>query len=568
MAADVLCDRPLELLGLRGAMNRRNFLSATGAVLMSSRATAAIDDVVISMPSGAVKGRRESSVMVFKGIPYAEPPVGALRFRAPRPVKAWKGTRDALDFGPASIQELAWGRAYPFGPISAMSEDCLTLNVWAPVDAASRPVIVWIHGGGYRMGSSSMPAYDGRHFAEVGKVVMVSINYRLGVLGFAAHRDLRDAETGAFANWAIQDQILALRWVKENIAAFGGDPGRITVMGESGGAINAIMLAHSAGGRSLFHQMIAMSPPYICPPATLAVDDWAIALEALARELGTTVTGLREVPATKLHDAELRQYMQGALKTDSGRSYRGTVVDGVVLDEWPAFYALPRIPTIIGCTAAEGAMLYNCYHPISKELLSRSRPADDAAAQAEAQSLLNRNYYLKDRASTADQVLAHYRASARAEGRSDDRIATLVELSGDAMIRHYCVRKAEQITQAGHKDVYFYHYDLPVPSPNHEPPHAWELPIAFGNHRNPLLAPWVGDGPLQDSVSNAMIESFSSFAATGHPQSALVPSWPGFHSPGANVMVLGAAGVTGKVTDLPKYQQLSVLDDLAALRPS
>jgi len=107
-----------------------------------------------------------------------------------------------------------------------------------------------------------------------------------------------------------------------------------------------------------------------------------------------------------------------------------------------------------------------------------------------------------------------------------------------------------------------------VPSPNHEPPHAWELPIAFGNHRNPLIAPWVGDGPLQNSVSSAMIESFSTFAATGHPQSSLLPAWPGFHSPGANVMVLGSADVTGKVTNLPKYQQLSALDEFAALRPS
>jgi para-nitrobenzyl esterase len=534
---------------------------------MSSRATAASDNVVTTQ-SGDLKGRREGAVVVFRGIPYAEPPVGALRFRTPRPAKPWKGTRDAFEFGPASIQELAWGRGYPFGPIVAMNEDCLTLNVWAPVDAANRPVIVWIHGGGYRMGSSSMPAYDGRNFAAVGQVVMVSINYRLGVLGFAAHLDLRDPETGAFANWAIQDQILALRWVKENIAAFGGDPDRVTVMGESGGAINAIMLAHGAAGKSLFQQIIAMSPPYICPPATLAIDDWAISLQALAKELRTTVAGLREVPATTLHDAEMRQYLQGALKTDTGRSYRGTVADGIVLDDWPAFYALPRIPMIIGCTAAEGAMGYNCYHPISKELLSRSRPADDAAARMEAQSLLNRNYYLTDRTSGADGVLAHYRECARAEGRSDDRIAMLVELFGDAMIRHYCVRKAEQITRAGHKNVYFYHYDLPVPSPNHEPPHAWELPIAFGNHRNPLIAPWVGNGPLHDSVSNAMIDSFSNFAAAGHPQSSLLPSWPAFHPRGANVMVLGAAGVPGKVTSLPKYRQLSVLDELAALRPS
>jgi len=131
-----------------------------------------------------------------------------------------------------------------------MSEDCLTLNIWAPTPSQPKPVIVWIHGGGYRTGATSMPVFDGAPFAEIGNVVMVTINYRLGVLGWAAHRDLADPKTGDFANWAVQDQIEALRWVRENIAAFGGDPARVTVMGQSGGAINAVMIAHGNTVRS------------------------------------------------------------------------------------------------------------------------------------------------------------------------------------------------------------------------------------------------------------------------------------------------------------------------------
>lgn len=524
-------------------------------------------DVVVSTESGRLRGRRDGSVLAFKGIPYAQPPVGAWRFRSPRPVQPWHGVRDALEFGPASIQELILGTAYPFGPISEMSEDCLTLNVWAPAGAQRLPVIVWIHGGGFRMGASSMPAYDGTNYAATGRVVMVSINYRLGALGFVAHEDLRDPQTGACANWAIQDQMLALRWVKDNIAAFGGDPDRITAMGESGGAINSIMIAHSASGRSLIDQIIAMSPPYICPPATLAIDEWRGATEALAKEIGTTVTSLREVPAICVHETEWRHYLWRALKATSGRAYRGTAVDGVVLNEWPAFHALPAVPMIIGCTGAEGAMGYECYHPTTKERISRFRPMDGTAAELEARSLLNRLFHAEDRCDAVEEAIAHYTACAQAEGRRADMIAILVELHGDAMVRHYCVRKAEHAVRSGHPGVFFYHYGLPVAKPNREPPHAWELPVAFGNHRNPLLAPWVGEGPLHDSVAAAMIEAFTTFAETGRPAAKGLPEWPAFRAPGSNVMLLGVADSTGRVGELPRYRQLSALDGLAALRP-
>lgn len=524
-------------------------------------------DVIITTQAGRVRGKRVDSIVTFKGIPYAEPPVGSRRLRSPAPIRPWQGVRDAIAFGPAPIQEPTLGRAYPFGPIESTSEDCLTLNVWAPADAEKVPVLVWIHGGGFRTGAGAMPAYDGRNYAASGRVVFASINYRLGALGFLAHEELRDPDTGAFANWAIQDQILALRWVQENIAAFGGDPDQVTVMGESGGAINAIMIAHSVRGRSLIHRIIAMSPPYICPPATLAIDDWPIATEAVARELGTTIPGLRNAPAEALHGVEWRQYVQGAVKTPTGRAYRGTAADGIVLDAWPADYALPLVPIIIGCTAAEGAMGYECYHPITGASISRNRLTGDIAeARAEASALLNRLYYVDSGADIADEVITHYRACAAADGRRDDMTSILVELNGDTMIRHYCARRAEQAARAGRSDVFFYHYGLPVAAPNHEPPHAWELPVTFGNHRNPIIAPWIGSSPLHDAVSTAMIEAFSTFAAVGRPSARGLPDWPAFRASGANAMVLGASGVVGRVTELPKYAQLGVLDRLAASR--
>ena len=521
--------------------------------------------VEIQTRSGGLRGKRIGEVTVFKGIPYAMPPTGTHRFRAPRPVKPWNGTRDAFEFGSAAIQTLPGWVTWLYTEPQTMGEDCLTLNIWTPTSEAPRPVIVWIHGGGYRTGASSMPLFDGSKFAEFGKVVMVTINYRLGIFGWAAHPELRDPDTDSFANWAIQDQIEALRWIKENIAAFGGDPDKITVMGQSGGAINAIMIAHRSIAPPLFHQNIVMSAPYICPPACMDLTDWSTVMGALAKELGTTITGLRSVPAIDLHNAELHQYQQHSMMTHTGRAYRGTVVDGIVLDEWPAFYGLPKMPTLIGCTSLEGAHQFNFFDPISNTFISPP-PGDDADIRAEIQNRLNALYYLGDDMPTADDVIAHYRSSALANGRSDDMATVAMELFGDIAGTHYAVRKAEHAVLNGHERVYFYQYGLPLKSPNHAPSHATELSIVFGTFLHPHYHAKIGDGDMQHSVSKAIIESFSAFAATGRPSSELLPEWPRFRAPAANVMVLGEENIVGKVAELPKYRQLSILDKLASLR--
>ena len=491
------------------------------------------------------------------------PPTGTRRFQAPGPVKPWNGTRDAFEFGSAAIQTIPGWVKWVFTEPETMDEDCLTLNIWTPTSEAPRPVIVWIHGGGYRTGASSMPVFDGSKFAEIGKVVMVTINYRLGIFGWAAHPELRDPDTGSFANWAIQDQIEALRWIKENIAAFGGDPDKITVMGQSGGAINAIMIAHQSN-ELLFHQNIVMSAPYICPPACMDLADWSTVMEALAKELDTTVSGLRSVPALDLHNAELRQVGEHSITTDTGR-YRGTMVDGIVLDEWPAFYGLPKMPTLIGCISLETASIFNFFDPISNTYITPP-PGDDADIRAEIQKALNGFYYLGDDVPTADDVITHYRSSALANDRSDDMATVAMELFGDMAGTHYSVRKAEHAVLNGHEEVYFYQYGLPLKSPNHAPAHATELSIVFGTFLHPHYRAKIGDGDMQHSVSKAIIESFAAFAATGRPSSELLPEWPRFRAPAANVMAFGEENIVGKVVDFPKYRQLSILDKLASLR--
>jgi para-nitrobenzyl esterase len=521
--------------------------------------------IELDAPCGRLRGLQIGSVAVFKGIPYAAPPVGDFRFRSPQPLKPWAGARDALEFGPAAVQTVQtsfvpWVYTVP----ETMDEDCLTLNAWSPDTKASLPVIVWIHGGGYRTGASSMPVFDGIHYAETGKVVFVTINYRLGVLGWAAHPALRDPETGAFANWAIQDQLQALGWVQENIGAFGGNPTRVTVMGQSGGAINAIMMAHEVANPP-FHQLIAMSPPYICPPATLDIDGWRAVIDDLAEGFGTSVEELRGVPATALHEAELRQFHGRKVKTDTGRAYRGTVVDGIVLKEWPAYYALPKMPMIIGSIRTEASTRFNLYDPISDKMMTPP-PPEDAAIEGELRGFLGSLYELGPDKPVPDAVIEHYREAIQAGDQKAEMPTVAKELLSDASGRHYALRKAQQAAAAGAR-IHFYEYGLPLLPPNQEPGHATELSIVFGTYMHPYYRPKVGDGPLQKAVSRAIIDSFTEFAATGTPKSELLPRWPAFTPSGEDVMIFGEAGKAGEVAPMPKMAQLTVLDELAALRP-
>ncbi len=231
-----------------------------GLVWLAISATSAIADPVVQTLTGEVVGSEAGPLSVFRGIPYAAPPVGPLRWREPQP----PATRDRLvakAFGPACIQPVSVAQDAAFGPIGAQSEDCLTLNVWTPTPAPGTdlPVMVWIHGGGFVSGAGSLPAYDGATLAEQGAVV-VTLNYRLGALGFFAHPALdQDAPDGP-VNFGLLDQIAALQWVRDNIGSFGGDPGNVTILGESAGAQSVLALFASPLAQGLFHKGIAQSP--------------------------------------------------------------------------------------------------------------------------------------------------------------------------------------------------------------------------------------------------------------------------------------------------------------------
>ncbi|MFF3348799.1 carboxylesterase/lipase family protein [Streptomyces sp. NPDC002779] len=289
--------------------------------------------IEVRTASGAVRGRREAGSAVFRGIPYAQPPVGDARFAAPRPARRWDGVREAFAYGPPPPQE-------PFGPEdrtvggAATGDDWLTVNVWTPDadKAARRPVMVWIYGGAYKLGSADDPAYDGGRLSRDGDLVVVTFNYRVGIEGFARIG-------GAPANRGLLDQVAALEWVRENIGAFGGDPDRVTVFGESAGAGSIAALMAMDRTRGLFRRAIAQSVP-----GTFFSDELAVDIAgALAGQLGLrpTVADLAGVDPRKLPEAgaalggRMREYADrwGAVAHTS--TPYSPVVDGEVLTRTP-----------------------------------------------------------------------------------------------------------------------------------------------------------------------------------------------------------------------------------------
>lgn len=283
--------------------------------------------------AGAVRGRREGGLAVFRGIPYARPPVGEARFAASRPADRWDGVREAFAFGPPPPQEPFGPEAAPAGPPPA-GDDWLTVNIWTPDadPAARRPVMVWIYGGAYKFGSADDPAYDGSRLARDGDLIVVTLNYRVGIEGFASIE-------GAPANRALLDQIAALEWVRENITSFGGDPDRVTVFGESAyaGSIAALMAMPRA--RGLFRRAIAQSVPGTFFSEALAAD----IAETLAGELGLrpTVADLSGVDPRKLPQAgaalsgRMREYVHRWGPVALTPTPFSPVVDGDVLPTTP-----------------------------------------------------------------------------------------------------------------------------------------------------------------------------------------------------------------------------------------
>ena len=474
---------------------------------------------------GKLEGFESDGVRVFRGVPFAKPPTGERRFRAPEPAEPWAGVRDAKSYGLSALQPPLMLAALPGFDIGEQSEDCLYLNVYTPAGASPsdrKPVLVWIHGGGFVIGSGSQSIYDCRKLARRGDVVVVTINYRLGVFGFL---DLGQPER-ATPNAGLLDQIAALGWVRDHIAAFGGDPGCVTIFGESAGGMSVGTLLGCPAARGLFHKAIPQSG------STQAVHDHesaaAVATAVLAG-LGMTapnVQQLREVPADKLKEVQQSVTMQLMLVGGAQLLPFQPVVDGHVLrrhplDEIREGHARD-VRLLVGSTRDEWK-LFGFMDPRVRQL--------DAEKIAER---------LAQRLPHADgaAIAAGYRAN-RPEA---DWASIWMAIETDRIFRIPAIRTAE--AQRAHQpDVFSYLFSWESPGFGGllGACHAIEIPFVFGCLDLPGAENFVGKGLDAERLADRTTDAWLAFAKTGDPSHAGLGAWPRYDAQRRATMELGAS---------------------------
>lgn len=468
----------------------------------SSTSLVADDAPVVRTQAGLVEGVREADANVFRAIPYAQPPVGEMRWRPPAPVAQWNGVRMAREPGVACMQPAMAAGPYNRGQ-QLMSEDCLTLDVTAPVDARNAPVMVWIHGGTLIWGTAHSPMYDGRAFAERG-VVLVSINYRLGVLGYLAHPELSaESADGVSGNYGLLDQIAALQWVRDNIAAFGGDPRNVTIFGESAGALSVEYLLASPNARGLFQRAIVQSGYLFTMPELKNARYEEFSAEAI----GEWVTAQVAAPhLAQLRALDARELVDRAAA--AGYAPLGTI-DGKILprqlvDTFERGEQAP-VPLMAGFTSGE-----------IRGLRFLLPPLPDSA-----------EIYVADIRSRYRNLAGEYLRLYPAE----DLAQRQLEASRDIVFgwaAERLVRNQQAIGQPSY--LYFFDHDYPAAAAADLTAfHASEVPFVFGTiSATPANWPAIPDTADERRVSDAMLDYWTSFARTGSPVAVHAPAWTTF----------------------------------------
>ena len=455
---------------------------------------------------GTVLGLSEGNLDVYRGIPYAAPPVGDLRFRPPHQPQRWDGLLAADKFGPACIQPVrgaASGSIYANPAMTELSEDCLSLNIWAPEGAARAPVLVWIHGGALRTGSSSEAMYDGSGLAGQGLVV-VSINYRVGVLGWLAHPELSaESPDGVSGNYGLLDQIAALEWIAGNIEAFGGDPDNVTIAGESGGALSVMYLMASPQAHGLFDKAIAQSAYMITNPALNEARFGMPSAEGIGSYL---VAGLGKTGIADLRAMDAEELYAAAAA--AGFAPWGTI-DGVVLpDEIVNVFDAGKqapIPILTGFNSGEIRSL---------RVLAPTVPESAEAYEATIRELYG---------DMAGAFLALYPSS--------DLEGSILAAPRDSLYgwtSNRLVRKQEAL---GHPSfLYLFDHGYPAADDNGlHGFHAAEIPYVFGTIDNtPPFWPAIPETDVEQDLSRAMMGYWASFARDGVPSAEGVAAWPAF----------------------------------------
>ena len=480
---------------------------------------AAINDPV-RVEGGQLSGApgSDSDVRVYKGIPFAAPPVGDLRWKAPKAPAAWSGVREATKFSPMCYQSPYPRASIYYRDPEPMSEDCLYLNIWtaAKSDKDRRPVMVWIHGGALTRGSGSVSTYDGEALAKKGAVV-VTINYRLNIFGFFAHPELtKESDRNSSGGYGILDQIAALEWVQKNIAAFGGDPKRVTIFGESAGSWSVNYLVATPLAKGLFQRAIGESGGTFGPMKKLAE------VEADGRKFtaAASADSLRSLRAKSPEDL---------LKVPGAESFRPSVDGWMLPEDVYSIFAHGKqndVPILVGSNADEGKSL-------------APWPASGTAASFIEQQ--RRRF--KDK---TDEFLKLYPAGSNEEAMNS-HYASFRDVTFGWEMRTW----ARMATKTGKSKAFLYYFSRVPPGPTsarYGAFHASEIAYVFGNLLPPR--PWEeADRKLSETMSSYWVN----FAATGDPNGKGLPKWPAYKETSDVALELG-----DKVAPVPSLHKAAL----------
>lgn len=478
----------------------------------------------VQVSEGLVQGAYENGLTVYKGIPFAAPPVGELRWKAPQPPAKWDGVKQTTKFAPAPMQG--------GNPPSGKSEDCLYLNIWTPAKSADEkiPVLVWIYGGGFSFGSTSEPVYSGEKLAQKG-VVLVSIAYRVGALAFLAHPELTAENPNQVSgNYGLLDQIAALQWIRKNIKAFGGDPDQVTIFGESAGAISVSMLCASPLAKGFFHGAISQSGGSFGPtrPTTYPGEN----MKTLKQAEADGEDFLKKAGVSSI--AELRKLDAEKLPGGFGMGNGWPIVDGYVIpDDQCRLYEAGKyndVPVLIGYNSDEGASF------------SREKTPEEFIA----------NVKVRYGKFAADLIKAYPVGSASVPKTARD-------LSRDAAFGWQTWIWARLQSQTGKSKVFYYYFDQHPEYPEGSPqygfgsPHGQDVAFVFQN----LDASKPETSKTDLEISEAMGTYWTNFAKHGDPNGNQLPVWPAFSDSNPQVMYFNQTPYAGPV---PSAESLKVLD--------
>lgn len=509
------------------------FLALPALITFTVRAA----DNQVHTASGTVEGTTsaDGKVRIFKGIPFAAPPVGDLRWKAPHPVASWSGVRKATEFGPRCMQSRIYDDMVfrDSGP----SEDCLYLNVWTPASSADAhlPVMVWIYGGGFQAGATSEPRQDGEVLAKKG-VIVVSMNYRLGIFGFFAHPELtKESGHNSSGNYGLLDQAAALVWVHDNIAAFGGDPRNVTIFGESAGSFSVSALMASPLSRDLFQRAIGESGALLGKdPAVKSLGDSEADGAKFAQSIGAnSLEALRAKPTADLLGA--------VMKPGSKFHFRANV-DGYFFPQDPhEIYAAGQqahVPLLAGWNRDEGHI-----------------PEFFAKLEPNAKNFVQRAHELFG--DNAGEFLKLYPSSNDEEARRSAQ-----DYAGDQFIAFGTWKWIEMQRTTGKSTVYRYEFDDPPPQPAGKPSegayHSAEIEFVFEALPSKKL-PWR---TMDEKLSQLISTYWTNFAKTGDPNRPGLPKWPAYEPTLFEVMHLSFDSYSQKDTHRARYEFLDKLPDL------